>query len=110
MEGKGVDGTEVTLDTAKLLLQEHVVEARVELAIATCGRGDILGVLTTTKQDVFGAGTFIAFYNLRYRFLYSDLIAAELTGALDLYVFMCFKSIASNNCAVVSFDAVTKSV
>ena len=49
MEGERINGTEVTLDPAELLLEQHVVEARVELAIANRRRRDVLGVLTTTE-------------------------------------------------------------
>lgn len=49
--GDGVEGTKVTTDTANLVLEDLVVEAGLELALASGGGGDIHGSLTTTEDD-----------------------------------------------------------
>jgi hypothetical protein len=42
----------VATDTANLLLEDLVVETRLELTLAGRGPGDIHGGLTTTEDDV----------------------------------------------------------
>ncbi len=49
--GDGVEGTEVTTDTANLVLEDLVVETGLELTLAGRGTGDIHGGLTTTEDD-----------------------------------------------------------
>ena len=57
MESKCVDWTEVTLNTTKFLLKQHMIKSSVEFTITNGSRGDIFCVLTTTEENVFGAGT-----------------------------------------------------
>ena len=52
MEGKTVDGSKVTLDPAKLFLEDEMVEAGIKLA-DTCGRGGHLhGFLTSSQHHL----------------------------------------------------------
>jgi len=44
-------GTEVTTDTANLVLEDLVVESSLEFTLASGGRGDVHGGLTTTEND-----------------------------------------------------------
>jgi hypothetical protein len=48
----GVEGTEVTTDTANLVFEDLVVEARLELTLTGRGGCDIHGGLTTTEDNV----------------------------------------------------------
>lgn len=52
VDGNGVEGTEVTTDTADLVLEDLVVEASFEFTLPGRGRGDIHGGLTTTQDHV----------------------------------------------------------
>ena len=47
-----VHGTEVTLDTADLLLEDLVPEPRLELALPEGRRRDAHGILTTAEQNI----------------------------------------------------------
>jgi hypothetical protein len=49
--GNSVEGTEVTSDTADLVLENLVVETSLELTLTGRGSGDIHSGLTTTKDD-----------------------------------------------------------
>ena len=51
-ECEGVDGAEVTLDAAELLLEDEVVETRVELADLGRGGCDLHGILATTQNHL----------------------------------------------------------
>jgi hypothetical protein len=48
----GVEGTEVTTDTANLVFEDLVVEAGLELTLTSRGGCDIHGSLTTTEDNV----------------------------------------------------------
>jgi hypothetical protein len=52
MYGNVVEGTKVTADTANLLHEDLVVEARFELSLAGRGGGDVHGGLSSTKDNV----------------------------------------------------------
>jgi hypothetical protein len=52
MYGDVVEGTEVTTDTANLLHEDLVVEARFELSLAGRGGGDVHGGLSSSKDNV----------------------------------------------------------
>ena len=82
MESKSVDGTEVTLDATKFLLEEHVVETGIEFTITNGGSCYVLGVLTTAEKNMLGMGAEERSFNLKSIEAY--LMAAELTGAFDL--------------------------
>lgn len=49
--GNSVEGTEVTSDTADLVLENLVVETGLELTLTGRGSGDIHSGLTTTEDD-----------------------------------------------------------
>ena len=66
-EGEGVDGAEVTLDAAELLLEDEVVETRVELADLGRGGCDLHGVLASTQNHLEENKKKLTFYIL-YRF------------------------------------------
>lgn len=51
-DGDVVERTEVTSDTANLLLEDLVVETGFELSLAGRGGGDVHGCLTTAEDDV----------------------------------------------------------
>lgn len=52
----GVEGTEVTTDTADFVLEDLVVETSLEFTLASGGGGDIHGRLTTSQDHVFLLG------------------------------------------------------
>lgn len=53
----GVEGTEVTTDTANLVFENLVVETGLEFTLASGGSCDIHGGLTTTQNHVFLLGS-----------------------------------------------------
>jgi hypothetical protein len=56
MECQAVDGTEVTFESREFLLVDEMEEARIELAGACGGRGDVHGFLSTAQHDVVEDG------------------------------------------------------
>ena len=52
VEDDRVDGAEVTLDAAELLLEDHVEEARVELPDSRGRRRHVHGLLTPAEHDL----------------------------------------------------------
>jgi hypothetical protein len=52
MYGDVVEGTEVTTDTANLLHEDLVVEARFELSLAGRGGSNVHGSLSSSKDNV----------------------------------------------------------
>ena len=65
MESKCIDRTEMTFDTAEFFLKQHMIKSSIEFTITNGSRGDIFCVLTTTEENVLGAGTKI-FYFTKY--------------------------------------------
>jgi hypothetical protein len=57
MYGNVVEGTEVTTDTANLLHEDLVVEARFEFSLASRSGGDVHGSLSSTKDNVVFYGS-----------------------------------------------------
>lgn len=51
VDGDGVEGTEMTSDTADLVLEDLVVETGFEFTLSGRSSGDIHGGLTTTKDN-----------------------------------------------------------
>lgn len=51
VSGDGVEGAEVTANTADLILEDLVVEAGFEFTLAGGGAGDVHGGLATTEDD-----------------------------------------------------------
>lgn len=51
IHGDGVERAEMALDTANFILEDAVVEARFELALARAGGGNVRGGLTTAEDD-----------------------------------------------------------
>ncbi len=56
VEGERLNGTEVALDAAKLLLEDEVEEAALELARLRVGGGYLHRLLTTADDDVVEDG------------------------------------------------------
>ena len=83
MEGKGIDWTEMTFDTAKFFFKEHMEKSSIEFTITCCCGGDVTSILTTTNNNMLCSWT-----KIKYEFQSVNgnqyLRAAELTGAFDL--------------------------
>ena len=57
MEGQGVDGSEVSLDSCKLLLEDHMEESCLELSMPGISCCDRHGLLSSSQNHVFSDRT-----------------------------------------------------